>query len=224
MTVLTLAGALGIGPGALAQSSPSAPAGSTSSGPSAQSAGRSPSAHSKSHSNGDGWVTVQRTPVGPRQPATPSSGPSGSPAASATDLPARSGHGKRIVYDISSQRVWLVDKHDAVARTYLASGSKKAKVLAPGRYQVISRSRHSMSADGKQAMNYLVRFGDGKHGDGKHAVTAFSDIPARSDGTLVESQSQLGTPLSTDSVRQWITDAKALWDFASVGMPVVVTA
>jgi hypothetical protein len=217
VTVLTLAGALGIGPGAAAQSSATTPSGGSTSGPTGPAGGRTPVGGSKSHPGGDGWVTVQRTPVGPSQPSA--AGATDSPGATAVDVPAKSGHGKRVVYDVSAQRIWLVDKGDVVARTYLASGSEHGNVPTAGRYQVTSRSRHSTYSNGKETLNYLVRFTSGKQ-----SAAAFSDIPARSDGTLVESQSQLGSPVSTDAIRQWITDAKALWEFVSVGTPVVVKA
>lgn len=218
MTVLTLAGAVGIGPGAAAQASSPEPGGG-SNAPPARSAGQTPADAATSNSNGDGWLTVQRTPDRPSQPTSSPSGPASNPDAAAVDVPARSGHGTRIVYDVSSQRIWLVNRHDVVVRTYLASGDESAKVPVPGRYRVTSRSRHSASATGRETSNYLVRFGHGRQSGG-----AFSDIPARRDGTLTESQTQLGTAVSTDTIRQWITDAKALWEFASVGTPVVVTA
>jgi lipoprotein-anchoring transpeptidase ErfK/SrfK len=77
----------------------------------------------------------------------------------------------------------------------------------------------AVSLDGKETMRYMVRFASGKH-----SAIGFYDIPARKDGSLVESRSQLGTPQSAGCIRQWITDAKALWEFAKVGTPVVVTA
>src|SRR5262245_23710797 len=42
--------------------------------------------------------------------------------ASALSLPASSGTGRRVVFDQSEQRVWLVGPSDAVERTYLVSG------------------------------------------------------------------------------------------------------
>src|SRR4051812_35968999 len=40
-----------------------------------------------------------------------------------TALPADSGEGRRVVFDIGDQRVWLVKGTGTVARTYLVSGS-----------------------------------------------------------------------------------------------------
>ena len=52
-------------------------------------------------------------------------------------LPARSGSGKRVVFDMSAQRVWLVDRGDLVRRTYLVSGSLTDN-LHPGTYEVFA--------------------------------------------------------------------------------------
>lgn len=218
MTALTLAGAVGIGPGA-------APGEATTTGAphaESQSSGGQPTRPSSSHIRSNGWVTVTTAPPGAPQdsgsaapqPAT-SSGSSADPLA----LPAHSGSGKRIIYDISAQRVWLVDRKDAVTRTYLVSGGRNRHLLHPGRYAVESKQPQAVSFDGKETMNYMVAFASGKH-----YPIGFHDIPARSDGTLVESRSQLGTPQSAGCIRQWITDARYLWDFAAVGTPVVVTA
>lgn len=147
-----------------------------------------------------------------------SSAGSGGKGLPSTAVPARSGQGRRIVYDISEQRVWLVNGKDDVERTYLVSGSKNQRRLGPGEYKVDSMSRHAAGCDSKQSVNYMIRFTTGKGSIGFH------DIPALADGTLVESRSQLGTPQSAGCIRQWITDAQALWEFAKVGTRVVVTA
>jgi hypothetical protein len=122
------------------------------------------------------------------------------------------------VFDIGDQRVWLVDAHGLVVRSYLVSGSRHDN-LQPGRYEVYSRSRHAVSYDGRETMGFMVRFAHGEN-----APIGFHDIPRRPDGFLVETRSQLGTPQSAGCVRQWEPDAKALWTFAPVGTAVVVTA
>src|SRR5687767_12499959 len=60
-------------------------------------------------------------------------------------LPAGSGAGRRIVYSVAQQRVWLVDDvpTDHVDRTYLVSGRKGFP--KPGTFQVYSTSRYSRS-------------------------------------------------------------------------------
>jgi hypothetical protein len=125
-----------------------------------------------------------------------------------------------VVYDISAQRVWLVGRNDTVTRTYLVSGSRNPHLLAPGSYSVFSRSLHAIGFNHKETMRYMVRFAQGKH-----SAIGFHDIPVSdASGSLVQSQSQLGTPLSAGCIRQWEPDAKALWRFAVKGTTVVVTA
>ena len=139
------------------------------------------------------------------------------PARDAEALPARSGGGKRVVFDISDQRVWLVGKDNRVRRTYLVSGSVTDN-LKPGRYEVYSTSRHAVGIDDSGTMQYMVRFAHGQR-----AAIGFHDIPV-DDGRRLQTRAQLGTPQSHGCIRQWRPDAKALWYFAIVGTKVVVTA
>ncbi len=142
-----------------------------------------------------------------------------SPQPAGSALPERSGSGQRIVYDISGQRVWLVRADDSVARTYLVSGALDASKVAPGRYQVFSKSRNAVAFDYEETMQHMVRFA---HGDS--VAIGFHDIPRDLDGDPVQTREQLGTPLSAGCIRQWRPDAVALWRFSEVGTPVVVVA
>ena len=133
-------------------------------------------------------------------------------------LPAGSGTGRRVVFEMSRQRVWLVDAAGRVSRSYPVSGSKYDN-LNPGTYSVSSRSAHATAYNSAETMRYMVRFAFGRT-----APIGFHSIPVLAGGGLAESRSQLGTPQSDGCIRQWITDAKALWDFAPVGTEVVVLA
>ena len=133
-------------------------------------------------------------------------------------LPADSGEGKRIVFDQSDQRVWLVDSDGGVERTYLVSGSKFDN-LQPGDYKVQSKQRHATAFDYSGTMEYFVRFATGYS-----EPIGFHTVPKDNNGQLEQTKQQLGTPLSAGCVRQWPDDAIALWDFAPVGTPVVVVA
>ena len=143
--------------------------------------------------------------------------PTPSDTAPSTALPSDSGEGRRVVFDIGDQRVWLVKRGGTVLRTYLVSGSIYDN-LDPGTYEVYSRSMDAVGIDDSGTMKYMVRFAHGAN-----AAIGFHDIPI-SHGTRVQTRDQLGTPLSHGCVRQWRPDAKALWDFAPLGTPVVVTA
>jgi hypothetical protein len=160
---------------------------------------------------------------GPRHPGADDSVPRGvfvatpaEAAAGASDaLPARSGSGRRVVFDMSAQRVWLVGRENQVRRTYLVSGSLSDN-LKPGPYEVYSTSRHAIGIDDSGTMQFMVRFAHGER-----AAIGFHDIPV-DDGEPVQTRAQLGTPQSHGCIRQARPDARALWAFAPVGTKVVV--
>lgn len=130
--------------------------------------------------------------------------------------PDDSGQGRRIVYDMSDQRVWLVRADDSVERSYLVSGSVHDNLRAGG-YEVYSRSRHTLAFDQQSTMNYMVRFAEGDN-----AAIGFHDIPEDLAGRPVQTVEQLGTARSHGCIRQRTADARALWRFAAVGTPVRV--
>jgi L,D-transpeptidase catalytic domain len=137
---------------------------------------------------------------------------------SVPSLPADSGSGRRIVFAMADQRVWLVgEEDDDVERTYLVSGSLTDN-LHPGTYSVYSKSEEAVGIDDSGTMKYMVRFAHGPN-----AAIGFHDIPVL-DGAKVQTVDQLGTPQSHGCIRQLRADAKALWDFAPVGTTVVVVA
>lgn len=137
--------------------------------------------------------------------------------ADALAVPADSGEGRRVVFDQSAQRVWLVGGEGRVQRTYLVSGSVEDN-LDPGSYEVYSRSKKAWGIDDGGTMKYMVRFTYGKR-----AAIGFHDIPIK-DGELVQTRADLGTALSGGCIRQWRPDAKAMWEFARLGTTVVVVA
>lgn len=160
--------------------------------------------------------TADPSDAGPTD-ADRASDPEGVRLARSAPLPARSGHGKRVVFDQSEQRVWLVDAADRVRRTYLVSGSLHDN-LDPGTYAVYSRSPQAWAYDGSGTMRWMVRFTQGDT-----AAIGFHDIPLE-DGEPAQTRAQLGTPQSSGCIRQMPADAKALWRFAPDGTTVVVTA
>lgn len=132
--------------------------------------------------------------------------------------PVRSGEGRRIVFDLSGQQVWLVGRAGSVQSTYLVSGSVYDN-LDPGRYEVYSRSANATSFDYSSTMRWMVRFTEGDV-----AAIGFHDIPRTFGGEPLQTRSELGTPQSHGCIRQRPRDAKALWDFAPLGTSVVVVA
>jgi hypothetical protein len=152
---------------------------------------------------------------------TPTDGQSSAAPTPTSTLPDDTGRGRRVVFDISDQRVWLVDPDssgdDDVQRTYLVSGSLTDN-LDPGTFEVYSRSRWAVGIDDSGVMEYFVRFTRGDN-----AAIGFHSIPTK-NGRVLQTLDQLGTPQSHGCIRQALPDARRLWDFAPVGTKVVVTA
>jgi lipoprotein-anchoring transpeptidase ErfK/SrfK len=167
--------------------------------------------------NGD---DASRSQTSPPAASSPSSAKPRVDTNQAPGVPVDSGTGRRVVFDMSDQRVWLVTPRaggDVALRTYLVSGSVTDN-LAPGTYSVYSKSLQAWGVDDSGSMRYMVRFAHGSR-----AAIGFHDIPVL-DGELVQTRDDLGTPQSHGCIRQWRSDARALWRFAPRGTTVVVTA
>jgi lipoprotein-anchoring transpeptidase ErfK/SrfK len=159
--------------------------------------------------------TASEAPVA--EPTAPQPSAAQSSTSADVALPPESGTGRRVVFDMSEQRVWIVGPAGAVQRTYLVSGSMHDN-LAPGHYEVYSRSRHAVSYNYEETMRYMVRFASGDN-----AAIGFHDIPRDQQGDPVQTRAQLGQRLSSGCIRQARPDAIALWKFADVGTAVDVT-
>lgn len=175
-----------------------------------------------------GPVSAQDDPVSPPvtappEPGEPAPAPAVQPgptpeelwlwAARFPNIPAESGAGRRIVYSIGQQRVWLVEGGEQLVKTYLVSG--RIGLPGSGTYHVYSKSRYSGS--GSVRMEYMIRFARGRS-----LAIGFHSIPVDRRGRPLQRIDQLGTPRSHGCVRQWIGDAAELWNWAPVGTTVVV--
>ena len=128
-------------------------------------------------------------------------------------LPPGSGEGRRIVYSNGQQRVWLVEDTGRVSRSYLVSGRRG--VPRPATYTVFSKSPWTQHPPVE--MEWMVRFVDAPGYD-----IGFHGIPHTRGGSPIQSEAQLGTYRSLGCVRQKLTDARHLYDWAPVGTKVVV--
>ena len=130
-------------------------------------------------------------------------------------LPADSGSGRRVVYSVSAQRVWLVEADETVVNSWLVSGRRG--VPRPGNYRVFSRSRWARAPSGVR-MEFMVRFAHTRGLPiGMHA------IPIKKNGQPIQSESELGQYRSKGCVRQARGSAEFLWNWAPMGTPVRVT-
>ena len=141
------------------------------------------------------------------------------PAAAAQEAPPQpavpdaSGDGRRIVYSNGQQRIWLVEDDGTVADTHLVSGRRGFP--KPGNYAVFSRS--PVTRSGSVTMQYMVRWYQSPR-----LAVGFHSIPVTRRGRPIQSESQLGHYTSHGCVRQRLSDAAFVWDWAPIGTPVVV--
>ncbi|MDT0346131.1 hypothetical protein [Streptomyces litchfieldiae] len=128
-------------------------------------------------------------------------------------LPAESGEGKRVVYSLSQQRVWLVDNSadgtgEVIAGTYEVHPSSVSPPA--GEYTVTSRFAQGTGSDGV-AIEHSVVFHEASDG----TVFGFS---AALDGSTPDPDSAT----RTGAIRQSREHGDAMWLFATAGIPVVV--
>ncbi|RBM06991.1 hypothetical protein [Streptomyces sp. PT12] len=130
-------------------------------------------------------------------------------------VPAESGDGRRVVYSVGQQRVWLVDttaggSEEIVQGTYrVFPGGIDPE---PGEYAVTSRTAQGTGSDGV-AIEHTVIF----HTTADGTVHGFS---AALDGSTPDPESGQ----ETGAIRQTREDGDAMWLFATAGVAVVVVA
>ncbi len=148
----------------------------------------------------------------------PSAAPAPPPAAEPGEhgLPANSGEGRRVVYHRGMQQIWAVEADGSVVKTHRVSGRTREPYA--GTYSVYSRSMYTYSQENPDVKwRYMVRFAHGPNG----GRIGFHEIPTRF-GVPLQSESQLGQPLSGGCVRQSTGDAQWMWNWAGIGTKVVV--
>lgn len=160
-----------------------------------------------------GWFTASSPPS-----AEASTASRATLQAKLPPLPTHSGQGRRIVFDQSDQRVWLVAAAGDVKRSYLVTGSKWDN-LRPGSYLVNGKTRHARTYRGGGSFEYFVKFAEGRT-----AAIGFHAVTVRNNGTLVYARDDLGKARTPGCVEAMPDDARALWEFAPIGTKVVVTA
>jgi hypothetical protein len=97
------------------------------------------------------------------------------------------------------------------------SGSQYNNELA-GTHKVYSKSEVTTAWNGKAFLPLMVRWLKTQIG-----AIGFHQIPVkRSDGSVYQTEEELGTRLSGGCQRQAKEDAEFLWKFATIGTPVVV--
>lgn len=130
---------------------------------------------------------------------------------------AGQGTGRRIVYSRLHQRVWAINEDEQIVRSYLVSGSQYNNEV-PGEHEVYSRSEMTTGWNGQADLPMMVRWLDTERG-----AIGFHQIPFhKSDGSVYQSESELGQRLSGGCQRQAHLDAVFMWHFGQIGTPVIV--
>lgn len=127
-------------------------------------------------------------------------------------IPPNSGSGARIVYRKGTQQVWVVNAQNQTIQTYRVSGN--LSIPAPGRYRVYQKQREGIDNTGTLILPYFIVF-NGNVGFHGYPLNKFTRQPIQSDA-------QLGQPLSHGCVRLANDKIQFLWNWAVVGTPVVV--
>lgn len=148
----------------------------------------------------------------PSTPATADAKPSAEPkekekGADASAVPADSGTGRRIVYSLDTQQVWLVDASDAPRRSFeVWPGTVDPD---PGTYTIGTRTEATTGSDGVD-VEHIMYFA------AKSGVSiAFSNAVDGSSPPPAEGRQTGGIRVAKD-------DGEALWTFGTTGTTVRV--
>ncbi|WP_340558785.1 hypothetical protein [Streptomyces sp. GSL17-111] len=140
--------------------------------------------------------------------------PSASPSPAAEQspdpqaLPPASGEGRRVVYSLEADRVWLVGASEAVQRTYEVRPGTLDPVV--GTYTVTSRAAQVTGTDGVP-VQHVVRFAT-------LAGTGIGFSAPVEDGAEPTAEPER----KTGGIRETRADGTAMWEFATLGTEVVV--
>jgi hypothetical protein len=140
-------------------------------------------------------------------PADAKPSPSASATPAAAPVPDGSGTGRRIVYSLGQQRVWLVDADDEARRTFTVwPGTVDPD---PGSYTVSLRKDATTGSDGVQ-IEHIIYFSakSGVNIAFSNAVDGSSPPPA--------------SGAQTGGIRMAKADGAALWAFGATGTNVRV--
>lgn len=124
------------------------------------------------------------------------------------------------MYSLTQQRVWVFSDTNTIVRTFLVSG--RLDMPDPGTYKVWSRSIYACSSSHHWiCMRYMIRFAKGTAGDniGFHEIPRDTRAPGK---PWVQTEEELGQPISDGCLRQRTSDAQYMWAWAPIGTVVVV--
>jgi hypothetical protein len=161
-------------------------------------------------------TTTQQIAADNKPQAPASTNQAGQPVAQPTNplaLPDQSGKGKRVVYSLSKNLLWLVG---ADGKVQLAAGTVAGTITPEaGTYEVSEWHATSKGGDGA-AVQYVVLWGS-TSAPTRFGFDAIASLPADQPPPKPASGTKTG------GVRLTQNDAQAVWQFATVrGLQVVV--
>ena len=123
-------------------------------------------------------------------------------------IPDGSGTGRRIVYSLGKETVWLVDASDAARRTFAVWPGTVSP--DPGTYTVGARTRGAITGSDGVKIEHIVYFSvkSGVNVAFSNAVDGSSPPPASNS--------------ATGGIRMRTADGTALWTFGTAGTKVAV--
>ncbi|MFF3639747.1 hypothetical protein [Streptomyces sp. NPDC002564] len=124
-----------------------------------------------------------------------------------TAVPAQSGSGKRVVYSLEDDRVWLVEQSGKPQITFKVTPGTVDP--APGTYTVSSRSGSVTGTDGKP-IEHVVRF------------TTVDGIAIGFSAAVDGSTPKPDPSQKTGGIRESRAHGDAMWQFAVISQKVVV--
>ncbi len=134
------------------------------------------------------------------------------PAPAPTPAPTA---GKRIVIDISDQRLYAYEGETLIF-DFIASTGSPGLDTRPGEYSVLNKIPNAYGATWNIWMpNWLGIYWAGRLQNGIHALPILPGGGRLWDGYL-------GTPVSYGCIILGITEAQQLYDWAEVGIPVII--
>ncbi|OLZ71038.1 hypothetical protein AV521_13785 [Streptomyces sp. IMTB 2501] len=137
---------------------------------------------------------------------TATSTPSYDPTSTA--LPGGSGAGERVVYSLGANRVWLVSRTNQLERTFRVSPGSVDP--SPGTYWVTSRSNAITGTDGTP-IEHVVRF------------TEVDGLAVGFSAAVGSAAHSAGDPVvRSGGIRETRLNGDAMWDFATIGVRVMV--
>ncbi len=127
------------------------------------------------------------------------------------------GKGKRIIVDLSEQKLKMVENNKVISIRQISTG-KWSTPTPTGEYKTKNKITTAYSKPYGLYMEYWMAFS----ADGSYGLHALPFWKLKDGGKLYEGASHIGTPVSHGCIRQTVEDAKSLYEWAPVGTPVTI--